>query len=305
MTAHDDSDSVTSADEALFELLGISKLTEREDDDQPRTWEELLKESPSDLDPSLFERDSVYQFPTTLPAEIMRQITNELVWDHNRDLDRTYETIAGVRTLTRLERFVQSHPQWSQLAQEYLPLLLEPIVGCPVVLFKEKLNLKPPGGSGFAPHLDSPSLAVAFGEGGPQTFWTVMVAIDDMTVANGCLRVVKGEWSTPVETIPPTDDNPDAGGRLGAIDLALADMMSFEPLLCKGGSIVVFGGNVPHRSSRNDSAFERRAVFLTYNPTSEGTHRDAYYRKMTEMRDGWKQKSLKHETGDWLSTVPT
>ena len=80
------------------------------------------------------------------------------------------------RTLTRLENFVNYHSKWNDLVHKYLARCLSALMGEPMVLFKEKLNLKPPGGSGFAPHLDGPSLRVALGDTGPRTFVTVMVA---------------------------------------------------------------------------------------------------------------------------------
>lgn len=162
-----------------------------------------------------------------------------------------------------------------------------------MVLYKEKLNLKPPGGSGFAPHLDSPSLRVALGKNGPQTFVTVMVAIDNMTTANGCLRVCKGDWSedrhcTVIQ--PEEDGNPDAGGRAGAIPAEAESLLEFDDIECQGGDVVAFNGWAPHRSSANASPFPRRAVFLTYNPKSEGDFHDRYYERMEGIRDAWRSK---------------
>lgn len=206
------------------------------------------------------------------------------------------------RKLTRLENFVDDHVGWSELCHVYLRKLVSSALGEEMVLYKEKLNLKPSGGSGFAPHLDTPSLRIALGGTGPQTFCTVMVAIDDMTISNGCLRVVKGKWSEtnhcPVIE-PEKDGNPDAGGRAGAIPLDVADgaadndttekKLNFEPILCKGGTIVAFNGWVPHRSSSNTSPFARRAVFLTYNPKREGDFHRIYYETMEEKRRKWRE----------------
>jgi ectoine hydroxylase-related dioxygenase (phytanoyl-CoA dioxygenase family) len=199
-----------------------------------------------------------------------------------------------------LENFVATHESWRQLAHQieegnnngYLPTLLSTIMGERMVLYKEKLNLKPRGGSGFAPHLDTPSLRIALGSQGPQTFCTIMVAIDDMTVGNGCLKVCKGSWSEEnhVKVIEPDDDgNPDAGGRAGAIPLDVANALDFEPIICRAGTIVIFNGWAPHRSSLNQSAFSRRAVFFTYNPEQEGIVRELYYESMTRKRNGWRQ----------------
>jgi hypothetical protein len=119
----------------------------------------------------------------------------------------------------------------------YLNSVASVVARTAMVLYKEKLNLKPPGGSGFAPHLDTPSLRVALGETGPQTFVTVMVAINNMTAQNGCLRIAKGRWSEDnhCSLVPPEQDgNPDAGGRAGAIPVQEADSFEFVHARCHG-----------------------------------------------------------------------
>ena len=212
--------------------------------------------------------------------------------DDDQEKQEQYE-IEERRVLTRLENFVPHHDGWSELCLDYLTNLISALCGEPMALYKEKLNVKPPGGSGFAPHLDSPSLRIALGDDGPQEFVTVMVAIDDMTVRNGCLRVVKGPYSEQnhVEVVlPKADGNPDGDGRAGAIPDGVASSLEFEDIVVKGGTIAAFGGWVPHRSAVNASQFARRAVFLTYNPAREGRCRQRYYDKMKEMREGWRRQ---------------
>ena len=244
--------------------------------------------------------------------------------------DEEEEVRRPVRVLTRLEHFVDGHPGWSELCHTHLRELVSETLGIEMVLYKEKLNVKPPGGSGYAPHLDAPSLRIAFGEHGPRTFCTVMVAIDDMTELNGCLRICKGEWNEDrrVRTIDPaassssssssdggTDDdddvgNPDGGGRGGAIHPDVARALVFEPLPCESGTIAVFNGWAPHRSSSNASQFSRRAVFLTYNPKEEGDYHARYYERMTDMRREWRDKAERRYREDArseleaLSTIP-
>ena len=147
--------------------------------------------------------------------------------------------------------------------------------------------------SGFAPHLDSPSLRIALGSEGPKTFCTVMVAIDDMTTKNGCLRICKGNWSEDncCNVIQPEKNgSPDAGGRAGAIPPEVAEELIFEDMTCKGGTVLVFNGWAPHRSSANVSPFPRRAIFLTYNPKSEGEYHKKYYERMEQIRNDWREK---------------
>jgi hypothetical protein len=294
-----------------------------------------------------YKQESLCIFPRefSVSAEHLRRLTEALVWGGpNVQADRTYETIKRRivstkngggggddggsssqiiehrRTLTRLENFVDAHEGWSELCHGYLRRLLSAALQTEMVLYKEKLNLKPPGGSGFAPHLDSPSLRVALGKEGPQTFCTVMVAIDDMHSRNGCLRICKGRrrpWSETncaMVVQPQENGNPDAGGRAGAIPTEEVDRLEFEDLECAGGTVLAFNGWAPHRSGANTSPFPRRAVFLTYNPKSEGDFHERYYERMEQLRNGWKssvgladrQQRMENEKMelDALTTIP-
>lgn len=334
----DDNSSVNSTDEALCEILGIRSLTVDEDDiDEantprpPRSFADLASMDDaliaSLVAPLLEEYQSASMciFPPQLsvPAAFMRRITDEVIWDPRYNAIRTYETIqtdataqGTRRELTRLEN-LNAHPEWNDLCNNYLRRLISATLQTDMLLFKSKLNLKPPGGSGFAPHVDAPSLSIAFGNGhddvdgnngnGPRDFVTVMVAIDDLTELNGCLRICRGPWNhyqnnnndndsgthAPLRppVLEPTGDNPDAGGRAGAIPLEIADTYEYTNLCVPGGTIVAFHAWAPHRSGPNRSNFARRAVFLTYNPRSQGGDcHDLYYAKMQRMRDDWRKK---------------
>lgn len=303
--------SNNSSDEALLDMLGLASLeslpanaAELVVSPIPNISDEELKDLVETHGLSTrYKHKSLCVLPPecSISAEHMRRLTEELVWGGDSvQADRTYETVTVFnkgeiypkKCLTRLEHFVDAHSAWSELCHNHLRRMVSAALGVEMVLYKEKLNLKPPGGSGFAPHLDTPSLRVALGPKGPQAFCTVMVAIDDMTVQNGCLRVCKGEWTEDhcVETIAPEEDgNPDAGGRAGAIPIEVADSLVFDNLVCRGGTIAIFNGWAPHRSASNKSPFPRRAVFLTYNPKEEGDFHTRYYERMDEVRQEWRE----------------
>ena len=330
-----DGESDDSSDEALCEMLGLSSLSsvamheEEASDDGPHTLEYLLGLPESELRRMIVEKEAIEKYRhesvASIPASLcldpslLRRITDELLWGQHPS-DKSYETIKVLsqgeilerRKVTRFENFVPMHQEWSQLC-EYIGRLATIVCGETMTLFKEKLNLKPPGGSGFAPHLDTPSLRVALGKDGPQDFVTVMVAIDSMTEENGCLQFVEGNWSeeNAVETIlPDTNGNPDGNGRAGAIPTSVAEELEFQPVRCPAGSIYLFNGFTPHRSSANQSPFPRRAVFLTYN--GGGTsYRSNYYEHMERLRSEFRIKNgLQRERDaqaemEALATVPT
>lgn len=312
----DSSDEGCSSHEALMEMLGLTSFGSvmMEEDDEcaeisplqrvsTRTWEKIYSLVQTQNLFDQYASDGFCFFPSELsiPAALMRQLTDELVWggDSVRS-DRSYETVASItgggerlerKTLTRLENFVRYHEGWKAI-RDYITKCVSALLGKQMVLFKEKLNLKPPGGTGFAPHLDGPSLRVALGNEGPKTFVTIMIAIDNMTSQNGCLRICPGRWSedhTCQVVAPEANGNPDAGGRAGAVPLEVADAMEFVDLACSGGSIAAFNEWAPHRSSPNLSPFSRRAVFLTYNDAKEGDFHELYYQRMDERRQRWRE----------------
>jgi hypothetical protein len=324
-----------SDDEALCVVLGLPSLDINFDvieacqDHAVRSLDDLLQIKDSHIkDVALrynlkhqYEANSFCIFPTELsvPPSLMRRLTDELTWGGaDVQVDRSFETIrlvknGGVnlrRTLTRFENFVNHHEEWNKLCRDYLCRLISVVVEEQYALFKEKLNLKPPGGSGFAPHLDRPSLRVALGAHGPATFLTVMIAIDDMKTENGCLKIVRGSWNERnacFTVAPEVEGSPDAGGRAGAIPLDVADEMNFEDIVVPAGTVVVFNAWAPHRSSPNMSYFPRRAVFLTYNPSEEGDFHDQYYERMTKLRDEWRSRNVTSDEKlelDSLATIP-
>jgi ectoine hydroxylase-related dioxygenase (phytanoyl-CoA dioxygenase family) len=317
-----------SADEALCEMLGFSSLSCMTMNEEHDMFDDASSTLPchqfcpqalvsdvcvAHIRKLIFDRDisnvyknkSVCQLPKELsiPSQLVRRLADEIIWGNEKykNVKRSYETVQAFkhgqieerRVLTRLEDISRHHEAWNLICNIYVRRLVSAIVGEEMLLFKEKLNIKPAGGSGFAPHLDTPSLRVSFGNDGPQNFVTVMIAIDDMTEMNGCLRVVPGAWNETncVQTIHPVaGGNPDAEGRAGQISLDQLCDTKFEDIMCPGGTIVVFNGWVPHRSSPNRSTFSRRAIFLTYNPKVEGDFYERYYSRMHELRQQFRQK---------------
>ena len=324
----DDEASEDSADEALCEMLGIPSLkcmdevdseplTQQQDNNIPahqQSIDNLLSNMDRTYVQNLINQCSLYdeyrnksicRFPAELAISgpLIRRLADELIWGGEKynQINRSYETIriwkkgtiTERRVLTRIENISRYHDGWNQLCNGYVRFCISIALGEDMVLYKEKLNLKPAGGSGFAPHLDTPSLRASFSKDGPRTFVTVMIAIDDMTTDNGCLRLVPGQWdeTTACTTIQPdADGNPDAEGRAGAIPTEIADNMQFEDVTCPGGTIVAFNGWIPHRSNPNKSIFPRRAIFLTYNPAKEGNFYDKYYSRMDELRTKFRNK---------------
>jgi|SRR5262245_26557798 len=172
----------------------------------------------------------------------------------------------GGKVLSRVEDFVSSpaFPPGLLAPDSPLVLALHAVLGDEPVLFKDKLNIKPPGGGAFTVHQDGP----AYEGFGVSLFITAMVAIDQATLENGCLDFVVG---TRVERPLALDDR-------GQIVPSELEGLVFQPLEAAPGDVALFDGLVPHRSATNCTSHPRRALFLTFNSRSEGDRREEYFR---------------------------
>eukprot|EP01038_Epipyxis_sp_PR26KG_P006193 gene6193-8530_t len=173
------------------------------------------------------------------------------------------ENNIGERIMCRSENFVNYHQNMSFLAKEIVLKLVSQLFNEDAVLFKEKVNYKLPGGAGFSVHQDTPAYI-----GLAEEHITCMIAIDDATVENGCLQVAKGKWSKN-SNVPLTET--------GIVTPEYESTLTFEHVECKAGDVLLFNGFLPHRSNSNTTQTSRRALFLTYNPLSQGDYHDEYY----------------------------
>lgn len=161
-----------------------------------------------------------------------------------------------------IEPFHALHPAFEALVDD--ARLTEPmrdLVGGPVALFTDKLNLKRPRvGSSFGWHQDSP-------------YWmhfcnhldqlpNVLLALDSAAPHNGCLRLVRGSHRRG--PLPGRSGE----GVLGPLFTHPAhfDESAAEPIVLPAGGAVFFSPHSVHGSQPNASGDPRRALVLTYQP---------------------------------------
>ena len=304
------SSSCSSTDDALAEMLGLTSLTSVTSDVDDRSLPPSTCTLDSDVDYEALAAQYDARGIIPLPISVLRSALNRsaAAATHAKDTVKTYEAIGGRgRELTRIEKFLE-FGEWRlicdkarEAASEVLKKKKKKKEEERLAVFKEKLNYKPPGGKGFAPHLDGPSLAQT-GHGGEGAFVTVMVAIDEMTEANGCLEVCEGRWTAENKVLTvqvDKDGDPDREGRPGEIPSAVADGLEWTKVVCKPSQVYMFSSLLPHRSGTNRTVLQRRAAFITL---CEGDFRDEYYDTMAEKRRRFeKPENLEDE---WLATVP-
>jgi len=172
------------------------------------------------------------------------------------------DTGAYGRVIQRIENFCPYHADMDQTMRAgRLMAAIETLLGGRSVLYKDKCNLKPPGGSGFELHQDQQAGWSTYAP----IFITAMISIDRATEENGCLQIVDmprqhailGEEWKPLTAA-------EVGGAL-------------VPVPTEPGDVLFFDSFVAHASEPNRSEQQRRILYLTYNRQDHGDHRSQYF----------------------------
>lgn len=133
----------------------------------------------------------------------------------------------------------------------------------PSILYKEKINYKLPGGSGFAPHQD---VSAGWWMYGQTLHISVLICVDEATPENGCLEVVYGKHKDGL-----------LGPEWKEVPADVVDQLEWITVPTKPGDIIFFDSFVPHRSGPNTTNKPRRMLYATYAKKSEGDFRAKYY----------------------------
>jgi ectoine hydroxylase-related dioxygenase (phytanoyl-CoA dioxygenase family) len=169
-------------------------------------------------------------------------------------------TQPGRRLVQRIENFCPFHEGFDNLIRNAaLTRWITAFMGGPVVLFKDKINFKMPGGDGFKAHQDQQAGWTKYAP----IFITAMVTLDPATLQSGCLELAAGRHRQGLigQEWEPLDERG----------------LCLEPAPTAPGDVIFFDSFVPHASKPNRSGAPRRVLYLTYNLASHGDQRSRYY----------------------------
>lgn len=134
-----------------------------------------------------------------------------------------------------------------------------------MLLFKDKINYKSPGGNGFQAHLDAP----AYDHIGKIEHVTANFAIDAATKENGYLQVVPGSH------LMKDIDLMEGGGRISD---SWVESHTWVPVPLDAGDVLFFGSHLAHMSGANVSQLRRASLYATFYGKSDGDKlREKYY----------------------------
>jgi hypothetical protein len=166
----------------------------------------------------------------------------------------------GQWLIQRIENFCPFHAEFDRFIRHGEVIRwVSRLMGGPAVLFKDKINLKLPGGGGFKAHQDQQA---GWSHYAP-LFVTAMVTLEASDLANGCLNIAAGRHRE---------------GLIGEQWTPIAESgLDLTPIETSPGDVIFFDSYVPHASGPNLTQTARRILYLTYNLASAGDHRAQYF----------------------------
>jgi ectoine hydroxylase-related dioxygenase (phytanoyl-CoA dioxygenase family) len=212
----------------------------------------------------------------------------------------------GKKIIRRIERVgAASKVLDSIFRAEKIAGAVSELFGEPAVLFKDKLNLKLPGGGGFKAHVDghfwwTDARGVTrrgWGEYAT-SFYNALVSVDAATTENGCLQIasLQDTFAHVGRTFDQIIANVE--GRGPDIPARLMASVTMRPIETEPGDVLFFDWRCIHGSDANRSGQQRRILYSTYNKQSEGDHLAAYYEGKRTSAEPLAHKSLGGRTDD-------
>jgi 2-aminoethylphosphonate-pyruvate transaminase len=184
-------------------------------------------------------------------------------------------------TVCRLEYLSGASPYVREHLVAPLQSLITQVTGTPVLLFKDKCNLKQPGGGAFPPHQD----IAAYRHFNTSYQITAAVMLDAATAANGALEMAHAWTDAPGGRMQPTPRGAlpilpchEGSRRHGEILDEVSARFSWHTIEAEAGDLLLFDSFVPHRSQVNRTGRPRRIMFFTFASGTDGDLYEAYYR---------------------------
>lgn len=152
---------------------------------------------------------------------------------------------------------VRFDPQFQAFARTpRLLAIARGLLGGRVKVFRDQMLLKPPGGQAKPPHQDQSYFLVEPAD----ALATAWVALDEATLANGCMTYVPGSHRHGVFPVTPDPERPVHH----VPDTAGLDLPSAVPCPVRAGAVIFHHGCTLHASGQNRTATWRRALILHY-----------------------------------------
>lgn len=212
---------------------------------------------------SLFSPEEIERAKKESEALCTRE---DLIQKNNLRVRWTYHCETYEEVFELFDPIIDISPQCKALAlHPHLFATLRALLDDEIFLFKDKLIYKPSGAAGYPLHQDYIAWP-AF----PESFTTVVIALDAADEENGCIEVFPGAHKKGCLS--------ERDGNFHILDDELVEGFSPVALTLAPGDAAIFGCFMPHRSGINRSAGSRRHLLFSYNAARDGgEQRAAHY----------------------------
>tara|TARA_B100001063_G_C16725080_1_gene535902 strand:- start:659 stop:1405 length:747 start_codon:yes stop_codon:yes gene_type:complete len=163
-------------------------------------------------------------------------------------------------------------------------------------IFKDKLNIKPPGGEGFFAHYDgifkfknkNNKILNGWYEYS-DNFINILLAINSCNKKNGTIELAKATDGNFYNLLKNT--NKDGSPNLKK---SYESKLNFKHIDLEVGDIIIFSNKCPHRSKKNKSNKNRKTLYYTYTISKSMN----LYKKYFLDKVSSKNKNSKSLTGE-------
>lgn len=201
-------------------------------------------------------------------------------WPMNMNKWLSFYEMNNSSVLSRIENFVPYHTQLAAVLQNHSLLdILGDLMEEEALLYKDRINFKPPGGGAHSAHQDGVAYESSTFEkfnDDKAPFISVLISVDPATSENGCFEVAE-DWSIENLDILPMERPYAEHPNFSKIAQKYEDELSWKKIQTNPGDVILFTERLPHRSKTNNSSKSRRILYGVYNPISEGDNRSKYF----------------------------
>ena len=175
-----------------------------------------------------------------------------LEFDPHAPRERHIDNLRKINSPALHDTFFMQHA-----ARENLLTAAEAVLGPDLKFFADQIFIKGPGGMEKTYHQDSAYFHIE-----PMAILTIWVALDDVTLENGCLWVVPG---THLEGLKDHDEAWMVGDRQDQkVPDRHIDRTREKPILLKAGDCSLHHSLLLHRSGPNQTKTRRRGLATHY-----------------------------------------
>jgi ectoine hydroxylase-related dioxygenase (phytanoyl-CoA dioxygenase family) len=201
-----------------------------------------------------FQQDGYVIFRDVLDEELLNEASDHVEWLADRHPDVRPEQLGHV--------LLRDDPFWIRLvSDDRLVDIAQQFVGPDIALFASHYISKPPySGRPVLWHQDS-----AFWPLEPMEVVTLWLAIDHSTPENGCVRLIPGSHTRPIEAMRLNTAVENVLGHEIAVEV---DESRAVDMVLRPGDVEVHHPNIVHGSNANTSPMRRCGLTIRYIPTS-------------------------------------